>query len=63
MNEDLLRPQGRYFEELTPGTVIMRRTLTQACVRGVAGGELVWGFRHCPSLVRRAPEAGAAGTG
>lgn len=33
MNEDLLRPQGRYFEELTPGTVIrhrVTRTLTEA---------------------------------
>ncbi|GGM09051.1 MaoC family dehydratase [Deinococcus aerophilus] len=33
MNEDLNRPQGRYFEELTPGTVIrhrVRRTLTEA---------------------------------
>ncbi|GGK32542.1 MaoC family dehydratase [Deinococcus malanensis] len=33
MNEDLLRPQGRYFEELAPGTVIrhrVTRTLTEA---------------------------------
>ncbi|ACO45881.1 MaoC family dehydratase [Deinococcus deserti] len=33
MNEDLQRPQGRYFEELTPGTVIrhrVTRTLTEA---------------------------------
>ncbi|CAM4200743.1 MaoC family dehydratase [Deinococcus marmoris] len=33
MNEDLNRPQGRYFEELTPGTVIrhrVTRTLTEA---------------------------------
>ncbi|MBB5232777.1 MaoC family dehydratase [Deinococcus budaensis] len=33
MNEDLLRPQGRYFEELPPGTVIrhrVTRTLTEA---------------------------------
>ncbi|MDL2345447.1 MaoC family dehydratase [Deinococcus sp. MIMF12] len=33
MNEDLLRPQGRYFEELIPGTVIrhrVTRTLTEA---------------------------------
>ncbi|MEW6421268.1 MAG: MaoC family dehydratase [Deinococcota bacterium] len=33
MNDDLNRPQGRYFEELTPGTVIrhrVTRTLTEA---------------------------------
>ncbi|MFC4425333.1 MaoC family dehydratase [Deinococcus navajonensis] len=33
MNEDLNRPQGRYFEELTPGTVIrhrVTRTITEA---------------------------------
>ncbi|WP_034383978.1 MaoC family dehydratase [Deinococcus sp. YIM 77859] len=33
MNEDLNRPQGRYFEELTPGTVIrhrVTRTVTEA---------------------------------
>lgn len=33
MNEDLERPQGRYFEELPVGTVIrhrLRRTLTEA---------------------------------
>jgi len=33
MNEDLLRPQGRYFEELPPGIVIrhrVTRTLTEA---------------------------------
>lgn len=33
MNEDLNRPQGRYFEELAPGTVIrhrVTRTLTEA---------------------------------
>lgn len=33
MNEDLNRPQGRYFEELPPGTVIrhrVTRTLTEA---------------------------------
>lgn len=33
MNDDLNRPQGRYFEELTPGTVIrhrVTRTITEA---------------------------------
>ncbi|WP_261663413.1 MaoC family dehydratase [Deinococcus sp. Marseille-Q6407] len=33
MNADLLRPQGRYFEELPPGTVIrhrVTRTLTES---------------------------------
>jgi acyl dehydratase len=33
MNEDLNRPQGRYFEELPPGTLIrhrVTRTLTEA---------------------------------
>ncbi|WP_272976499.1 MaoC family dehydratase [Deinococcus geothermalis] len=33
MNDDLSRPQGRYFEELTPGTVIrhrVTRTITEA---------------------------------